>query len=81
MSIAKKLQLSIFLTGGIALLVFGAIVYRTSRHVGNAIEQNRTIEQVVRGVFELNTITNDYFLLHHEERAFAQWHMRSLLSG
>lgn len=75
MSIKKKLQLSVIVTGGMALLVFGLILVWTSRQVSEAIEQSKAIDKVVRGVFELNIITNDY-LLYHEERAQAQWQLR-----
>jgi len=74
-SIRKKLQLGILVTGGITLLVFGLILAWTSRQVSEAIEQNKAVNNIVRGVFELNIITNDY-LLHHEERAQAQWQLR-----
>ncbi len=75
MSIRKRLQLGILVTGGITLLVFGLILAWTSRQVSEAIEQNKAVNNIVRGVFELNIITNDY-LLHHEERAQAQWQLR-----
>jgi signal transduction histidine kinase len=74
-SIRKKLQLGILVAGGIALLVLGLTVAWTSRQVSEAIEQSKAIDEVVRGVFELNIITNDY-LLHDEERAQAQWQLR-----
>lgn len=75
MSIRKKLQLSIFVGGAIAVLVLGLVLAWTSRQVHEATEQSSVIHDVVRGVFELNIVTNDY-LLHHEERAQAQWELR-----
>ncbi|MCK5585432.1 HAMP domain-containing protein, partial [Candidatus Bipolaricaulota bacterium] len=75
MSIRKKLQLSILVGGAMAVLVLGLIATWTSRQVHEAIEQSEVIHDVVRGVFELNIVTNDY-LLHHEERAQAQWELR-----
>ena len=71
----RKIRLAILVTGGITLLVFGLILAWTSRQVSEAMGQSRAIDKVVRGVFELNIITNDY-LLHHEERAQAQWQLR-----
>ncbi len=75
MSIRKKLQLGILVTGGLALLVFGLILTWTSRQVSEVFEQSKTVNNIVGEVFELNIVTNDY-LLHHEERAQAQWQLR-----
>jgi len=74
-NIKKKLQLIVIVTGGVALLVFGLILAWTSRQVSEAIEQNKVMDKVVKGVFELNIITNDY-MLRHQERAQAQWQLR-----
>jgi signal transduction histidine kinase len=43
--------------------------------VSDATKQSKTINNVISGVFELHLLTNDY-LLHHEERAVKQWHLR-----
>ena len=75
MSIRKKLQLSILVGGAMAVLVLGLIATWTSREMHKAIEQSEVTHDVVRGVFELNIVTNDY-LLHHEERAQEQWELR-----
>ena len=75
MTIKTNLWLSILVAGGIAVLVFGLILAWTSRQVSEAIEQSKAMDKVVKGVFELNIITNDY-LLHHEERAQTQWGLR-----
>lgn len=75
MSIRKKLQLSIIMGVVVAGLAIGLVITWTSRQVTEAIEQSEIIHAVVRGVFELNIVTSDY-LLHHEERARAQWQLR-----
>ena len=75
MSIRKKLQLGILIAGGVTLLVLSLILAQTSRQVIEAIEQSTAFSNIVRGVFELNIITNDY-MLHHEERAQVQWQLR-----
>lgn len=75
MSIRKKLQVSILVGGAMAVLVIGLVLTWTSRQLHEATEQSEVIHAVVRGVFELSIVTNDY-LLHHEERAKAQWQLR-----
>jgi len=75
MSIRKKLQFSILVGGAMAVLVLGLVLAWTSRQVHEAVEQSRLIHDVVKGVFELNIVTNDY-LLHHAERAQAQWQLK-----
>jgi len=75
MSIKIKLWLSILVAGGIAVLAFSLILTWTSRQVGEAIEQSKAMDEVVKGVFELNIITNDY-LLYHGDRAQTQWGLR-----
>ncbi len=75
MSIKIKLWLSILVAGGIAVLAFSLILTWTSRQVGEAIEQSQAMDKVVKGVFELNIITNDY-LLYYEDRAQTQWDLR-----
>ena len=75
MSIKMKFWLSILVAGGIAALAFSLILTWTSRQVGEAIEQSKAMDEVVKGVFELNIITNDY-LLYHGDRAQTQWGLR-----
>lgn len=84
MSIRKTLQLTVLFVGSAAVL-FGIMLWWTYSQIGRAVEQDRRIGEVSKGVFELTTVTNDYFL-HHEDRAEAQWMNRfaslsSLLSG
>ena len=72
MTIKRKLQLCVIVTGGVALLAFSLTLVWISQQVSETIEQHRAINKIVNGVFELHLVTNDY-LLHHEERAHAQW--------
>ncbi len=75
MSIRAKLQLSVLVGGGIAVLVLGFVLVWTSGQVDEALEQNRAVDDIVRGVFELSVVMNDY-LQYGEERALAQWQTR-----
>jgi signal transduction histidine kinase len=75
MNIRWKLQFVALVGGAIVTLTLGLVLTWTSAQVSQAIEQSLAIDEVVRGVFELSVVTNDY-LLHHEDRARMQWELR-----
>ena len=56
-------------------LIVGLILLLASRQVNGALNRNRIVDEVVKGVFELNILTNHY-LLGREERAQIQWGIR-----
>src|SRR5438477_5793531 len=74
MNIRKKLYvnavLPLLLVGSI-----GAVLYATSRQVAEVTEQERVAAELVKGVFEL-TIVADEYMLNHSRRAERQWNMK-----
>ncbi len=74
MKISEKLYIS---TGfSVALiLVIGLVVLISSGQITMAIRKERAIDEIARGIFELNSLTNDY-LLSHSKRALRQWGLR-----
>jgi len=67
-------------------LVIGVIVLFTWRQANEAVKHHTVAAEVVKGVFELNLLTNDCLLYRHIERAERQWQSRHdsltrLLSG
>ncbi len=75
MSIRQRLYLSILLPVLLAIFTLSLILSWSSFRVKNALELDSIVDQIQRGVFEMNIITNDY-LLHHEDRAQEQWGLR-----
>ena len=71
MKIATRIHISTLLSISIACVV-GLIFLFAARQVSEEIENNRLIAEVVRGIFELNVITNDC-LKYHGKRAEVQW--------
>lgn len=81
MSIKKQLQISTACFVILALVIL-LMSFFTSRQVNEAVETNRMVDGLVKDMFELNSITNDY-LRHHEELAQKQWKIKysSLMSS
>lgn len=75
MSIRQRLYFSILLPVFLATIALSLILSWSSHQVRDAIELGSIVDQVLRGVFELNMLTSDY-LLHHEDRAKEQWGLR-----
>lgn len=71
MKIRTRLELSTVVSISIALII-GVTLFFTSQKVTESINKTRIANQIVKAVFELNMVTNDY-LMHHEERAREQW--------
>ena len=74
MKIKSKLRISTIFSLCTALAA-GFALFLISQGVNKAIERNKAADEVVKGVFELNTLTYEY-LLNHEERMQAQWQLR-----
>jgi signal transduction histidine kinase len=74
MNIRKKLYLNAVLPL-ILVASIGAVLYVTSRHVADVTAQERVAAELVKGVFELTIVADDY-LLNHSERAERQWNMK-----
>ena len=74
MKIKTKLQI----TTGVSLIValmIGSILFFSARQVNEAIKKDMAADEIIRGLFELNILTNEY-LMHHEERAKTQWQLK-----
>jgi GAF domain-containing protein/HAMP domain-containing protein len=71
MRIKTRLQISAALAIAIAL-VLALIFTGAARQVQEASTKSRIVDEIVKGVFELNVLTFDY-LQHPEERAREQW--------
>ncbi len=59
----------------VIVLLIGLLLFNSSQQVNSAIRENRSVNQVVRAVFGLNILSNDY-LLDQSDRAKKQWHLR-----
>lgn len=53
-------------------IVFGASIFLTVRDMNESMEKNRIAHDMVKDVFELNILSNDY-IMYHEERPKSQW--------
>lgn len=74
MNLRKKLYANAVLP--LVLVVsIGAVLYMTGRQVVQATAQERVAADLVKGVFELTTVADEY-LLNHSERAQRQWNMK-----
>ena len=74
MRIKTAIAVSLAVGGAIAASTAGGL-YVTHQDVDEAIERDEIGHDIVRGVFELTSLTSDY-LLHFEKRAQAQWKQR-----
>ena len=57
------------------VIAIGLTLFFMSQQVNEALRQHDAADQIVESVFELNVLTGDY-LLHQEERAQLQWHLK-----
>ena len=74
MRIRAKLNASVLVLLLTAIVV-GIFFYRTGREINRAVNKNKEINEIVKGVFELNLLTSDY-LLYESDRARTQWRLR-----
>jgi PAS domain S-box-containing protein len=74
MKIKTKLQIATILSLTVALVI-GLILFFSARQVNEAIKKEKAADEIIRGLFELNILTNEY-LIHHEERAKIQWQLK-----
>jgi signal transduction histidine kinase len=74
MKIKTKLQIVTVLSLTVALVI-GAILFFSAHQVNDAIKKDRAADEIIRGLFELNILTNEY-LMHHEERTKTQWQIK-----
>lgn len=74
MKIKTKLQIVTVLSLTVAVMT-GLILFFSAQQVNEAIKKNRAVDQIIRGLFELHILTEEY-LSHHEERAKTQWQLK-----
>ena len=74
MKIKTKLQITTVVSLIVALVI-GSILFFSARQVNEAIKKEMAVDEIIRGLFELNILTNEY-LMHHEERAKTQWQLK-----
>ena len=74
MKLKRKIQLRIFVPVIFATVIFIFIFGQISQQLVRANEQHAAVEEVIKGIFEINFITNDY-LLFPEKRAEEQWRL------
>ena len=75
MKLQRKMQLRIIVPVIFAMVIFIFIFGQISQQLVRANEQHAAVEEVIKGIFEVNFITNNY-LLFHEKRAEEQWRLR-----
>ena len=72
--IRTKLKIVIYLC--ITLAVISSIViFYSFRHMERKLEERRETNAVVRGIFDLTVLSNEY-LLYHDKRPLEQWNRR-----
>ncbi len=74
MKIKTKLQITTVVSLIVALVI-GLILFFSARQVNEAIKKEMAADEIIRGLFELNILTDEY-LIHHEERAKTQWQLK-----
>lgn len=74
MRIKTRLQVTTIFTIAVALVI-GSILFFATQQVNEAIKKNRAANEIIRGVFELDILTNEY-LMRGEERAKIQWQLK-----
>ncbi len=74
MTIRTRLALSAIICIGLALFLAAFLIF-TAQQVREATEKHKLVNELTKGISELQILTNDY-LLHYEERAETQWYQR-----
>ncbi len=80
MMIRTKLKIVIYLCVTLGM-ISGIAVFYSFRHMEQKLQERREIHAIVRGVFDLTVLADEY-LLYHEKRPLEQWNRKySSLSG
>jgi signal transduction histidine kinase len=74
MTIRAKFQITTIIVTGLALIV-AVFVLSANQRLSEIIETNRRAQEIVKGVFELNILTNNYSLSRNQ-RSRDQWWLR-----
>lgn len=59
----------------VVTMIIGLTLIFTRQQMNTVIQQHAIIDQIAKGMFELNLLTDDY-LLNRRTRAKIQWHAR-----
>ncbi len=80
MMIRTKLKIVIYLCVTLGV-ISGIAVFYSFRHMEQKLQERREIHAIVRGVFDLTVLADEY-LLYHEKRPLEQWNrIYNSLSG
>ena len=73
-----KVRTSLFLLSAIFVILIAAlgyVMFHTSELVNREVRESESATKIIKDVFELSIVTNDY-LSHHEERMVQQWQLK-----
>jgi len=59
----------------ILVIVIGSIMFLTFRKIQKEVDSGQSANEIMKHIFELNTITYDY-LMHHAKRMEQQWKLK-----
>jgi len=71
MKIKTRLIITAIITLGLAFFI-SYVLFSTTTELKKGIEESKISDEMLKGIFELNTINNK-FLLYHEQRAEDEW--------
>ena len=74
MTIKAKFQITTIIVTALALIV-AVFILSANQRLSGIIETNRRAQEIVKGVFELNSLTNDYSMSRNQ-RSRDQWWLR-----
>ena len=63
------------ITSAAVVALMGAVLVSTTQTVRRELAKNEAAGEILNGVFNVSNLTQEY-VLRHEERALAQWHLR-----
>ncbi len=73
-----KIKTSLFLLSAVFIMliaIIGSMLFFVFSQINKELADSQSVNQIVREVFELNIITDEY-LAHHEERMEQQWQLQ-----
>lgn len=79
MTIRTKLFLSVALVI-ILSLILGSIIFFSTARIDKTVEKGQKSDRIVREIFQLTLLLNDY-LMYHEERSAKQWQIKHKAIG
>ncbi len=73
-----KIRTNLFLLAAIFVILIsmlGLVTFRTFYQINKGIRKNNNASMLIKDIFELNIVTNEY-VMHHEERMVQQWRLK-----